>query len=192
MCGRFTIVVDIAEIFKQYGFDYYKTNQWQPQYNFSPSNSLPILKSGKIEEEKWGFSHKNNFVINIRSEGYFSKSRSFFNCLIPADGYYEWQNKVPYYFTKEDGAPMLFAGLYKTEGFAILTKEAQKDVAHIHHRMPLIVPDRESAIMYLKTRSFTEQTIGLTFKEVNPIVNNSRTNSPLSIQEVKQKQLKLF
>ncbi len=192
MCGRFTVVIDIAEIFKHYGFDYYKTNDWQPQYNISPSNKVAVVKNDKIEEVKWGFTHKDNFVINIRSEGYFSQSQTFFNCLIPSDGYFEWQNKVPYYFQREDKSPMLFAGLFRNEGFAILTKEAQNEVSHIHHRMPLIIPNREAALSFLETRVYPQQKIGLTFKEVNPIVNNSRTNSPLSIQEVDQKQLRLF
>ncbi len=192
MCGRFTVVIDIAEIFKQYGFNYHKTSEWQPQYNFSPSNKIAVAKGNEIEETKWGFEHKNNYVINIRSEGYFSQSQTFFNCLVPADGYFEWQNKIPYYFQREDKAPMLFAGLFRSDGFAILTKEAQKEVAHIHHRMPLIIPNREIALEFLKNRVYPKEKIGLTFKEVNPIVNNSRTNSPLSIKEPDQKQLRLF
>jgi putative SOS response-associated peptidase YedK len=192
MCGRFTVVIDIAEIFKHYGFDYYKRDQWEPQYNFSPSNRLPIVKNEIVEEEKWGFTYKENFVINIRSEGYFSQSQTFNTCLIPADGYFEWQNKVPYYFQREDGSPMLFAGLFRDEGFAILTKQAQDDVTHIHHRMPLIIPNRETALNFLKNRTYPNEKIELTYLEVNPIVNNSRTNSPLSIQEATQKQLRLF
>jgi putative SOS response-associated peptidase YedK len=42
----------------------------------------------------------------------FKRSR----CLIPASGYYEWKNEAgdeqPYYFTRTDGEPMAFAGLW--------------------------------------------------------------------------------
>jgi hypothetical protein len=37
-------------------------------------------------------------------------------CLIPASGYYEWQDtatgKQPWYFSRTDGEPMTFAGLW--------------------------------------------------------------------------------
>lgn len=192
MCGRFAIVTDIKDIFAHYGFNYSTKEKWSPQYNFSPSNSLPIVTGKEVQVTKWGFMHKNHFVINIRSEGYFSQSPMFSPCLIPADGYFEWQNKIPFYFQRIDKAPMLFAGFIKEGSFAIITKEADDDFAHIHHRMPAIIPDRDSGIQFLKTRDYPNRIIELTYKEVNPIVNSSKTNSPLSIQEVPQKQLRFF
>ncbi len=194
MCGRFTIVVDIAEIFAQYGFDYYQreSQQWKPNYNLAPSTELPIATKDTILEKAWGFTHKDNYVINIRSEGYFSQSEKFSPCLIPADGFFEWKNKDPYYFTLKDSKPFMFAGLYYDAGFAILTKEATPQIAKIHHRMPIILSSRQYAMEYLLNKTTPENKIELTYLEVNSIVNNSRNNSPLCISKATQKQMRLF
>ena len=73
--------------------------------------------------------------------------------MIPADGFYEWAarpdgTKQPWFVTRADGEPMVFAGVWerwgegaeKIDSFAILTSAAGPDVAHLHHRCPVIVP----------------------------------------------------
>lgn len=85
------------------------------------------------------------------------------HCLIPADGFYEWQHqgskKFPY-FIHFDGSPIFsFAGLWDRwiaadgsgyiDSFTLLTGPANPLMAEIHNtkkRMPLIVPQHlESA-----------------------------------------------
>jgi putative SOS response-associated peptidase YedK len=74
-------------------------------------------------------------------------------CLIPADGFYEWKDhggrKRPYVARPRGGGPIAFAGLWESwmgpngeemETAAIITTEANSDVSHIHHRMPVIIP----------------------------------------------------
>jgi putative SOS response-associated peptidase YedK len=74
-------------------------------------------------------------------------------CLIPADGFYEWSDhgsrKRPYVVRPRAGGPIAFAGLWESwmgpngeemETAAIITTEANSDVAHIHHRMPVVIP----------------------------------------------------
>lgn len=74
-------------------------------------------------------------------------------CLVPADGYYEWltdgKRKIPYFLHLPDDTPFAFAGLWDTwEGqgadpfssYAILTTSAAPNIAHIHHRMPVLLP----------------------------------------------------
>jgi hypothetical protein len=75
-------------------------------------------------------------------------------CLVPADGFYEWQKrdgntKQPYRIVMADGSPMAFAGLWKrwtdpasgeaVRSFTILTIGANALCAPIHNRMPAIV-----------------------------------------------------
>ena len=74
-------------------------------------------------------------------------------CLVPAAAFYEWQAvpgdpKQPYAIAKADGSPMAFAGLWEgwrgPEGqiertFAIITTNANEDVAALHDRMPVIL-----------------------------------------------------
>jgi putative SOS response-associated peptidase YedK len=74
-------------------------------------------------------------------------------CLIPADGFYEWQaageRKRPFYVRAKSGAPLAFAGLWETwtgpngeelETAAIVTTRANRTLLPIHERMPVIVP----------------------------------------------------
>jgi putative SOS response-associated peptidase YedK len=74
-------------------------------------------------------------------------------CLIPADGFYEWKalggRKQPYFIRAKSGEPFAFAGLWETwtgpngeelETAAIVTTTANRTLAAIHDRMPVIVP----------------------------------------------------
>jgi putative SOS response-associated peptidase YedK len=77
-------------------------------------------------------------------------------CLIPASGYYEWQNtpegKQPYYFTRRDGQVITIAGIWdewmdKESGKTIkscsmLITSSNKFVADVHDRMPVILESK--------------------------------------------------
>ena len=78
-------------------------------------------------------------------------------CLIPASGYYEWKDTPegtqPYYFTRRDGQPITFAGLWAlwrdkqagetVKSCAMIITDANDFVAAVHHRMPVILkPDQ--------------------------------------------------
>ncbi len=103
-------------------------------------------------------------MINARGESVLEKP-AFRNamrrrrCLIPADGFYEWQAaraggpKRPYFVRARrepgGGAPLAFAGLYETwtgpngeelDTAAIVTTAANRTLAAIHDRMPVFVP----------------------------------------------------
>jgi putative SOS response-associated peptidase YedK len=99
-------------------------------------------------------------LINARSETVLDKP-AFKNaikrrrCLIPADGYYEWQDaggrKRPFFIHRRDGQPVGFAALAETwmgpngeetDSVAIVTAPAGRDLAALHHRVPVtIAPD---------------------------------------------------
>ena len=113
-------------------------------------------------------------LINARAETVASKPafRHAFKrnrCLLPADGYYEWQRpdgssqdepggkggvKQPYFITRGDGGPLAFAGLYELWRDAalpddherawlwtatIITTSAPDDLGQIHDRMPMVI-----------------------------------------------------
>jgi putative SOS response-associated peptidase YedK len=106
-------------------------------------------------------------MINARAETVAEKPafrRAFAKrrCLLPADGYYEWQSqpgsaKQPVYISPKDGRPLAFAGLYelwRDPGMAgpdpdswlwtatIITTSARDEIGVIHDRMPMII-DRD-------------------------------------------------
>ena len=97
-------------------------------------------------------------LINARGETVSDKP-AFRNamkrrrCLIPADGFYEWQaaggRKQPYYMHAKSGEPLAFAGLWETwtgpngeelDTATIVTTDANRTLRDIHGRMPVIVP----------------------------------------------------
>ena len=79
-------------------------------------------------------------------------------CLIPADGFYEWQKtddgKQPFHIRMKDKEPFAFAGLWEwwrpeegepVESCAILTTDANELMAPIHNRMPVILEPKDYA-----------------------------------------------
>lgn len=97
-----------------------------------------------------------NKMINARSESaarnpVFRDAYARRRCLIPADGFYEWEKsgkaRVPYYYQLKEHALFAIAGLWDRwthpagviESFTILTTGANELVARVHDRMPVIV-----------------------------------------------------
>jgi putative SOS response-associated peptidase YedK len=106
-------------------------------------------------------------LINARAETVASKPafRHAFarhRCLLPADGFYEWEKsgdpkssrKQPYYIRREDGGVLAFAGLYELWRdkdrpdddpdswlwtATIITTRAEDEVGRIHDRMPMVI-----------------------------------------------------
>jgi putative SOS response-associated peptidase YedK len=97
--------------------------------------------------------------INARAETVATKPafREAFQrrrCLIVVDGWYEWETlpgrrKQPYAIRMPDGSPFAFAGLWErwrplegepVETCTIVTTAANAATAHLHHRMPVVLP----------------------------------------------------
>lgn len=110
-------------------------------------------------------------MINARSETLaerpsFRNLLSKYRCVIPIQGFYEWQvlagdakkpNKQAHYISRSDGQVMTVAGLWTTwkdsegtvlETCTIITVEATNKLAEIHHRMPAIL-ERENIETWL-------------------------------------------
>ena len=100
-------------------------------------------------------------AINARSESIHEKPtfRHAFRtsrCLIPATGYYEWATalgkyspKQPFYISARDDKQLPIAGIWSSwrapngeviETASIITQEAQGELATIHSRMPVFMP----------------------------------------------------
>jgi putative SOS response-associated peptidase YedK len=98
-------------------------------------------------------------LINARGETVADKPsfRSAFKrrrCLIPADGFYEWETlehgRTPHWVYRADGHPMAFAGIWASRldpgtdtwnrTCSIITTSAEGAVSSIHDRMPVSLP----------------------------------------------------
>ncbi len=155
-------------------------------------------------------------MINARAETVAEKPafrRAFAQrrCLLPADGYYEWQQedggrKQPIYITRADGRPLAFAGLYELWRDAsvppddadawlwtttVITTSAPDDLGHIHDRMPMVI-DPASWGDWLDPASRDVSDVrsllvpavvsGLTTYPVSTAVNSVRNNGPELIE----------
>jgi putative SOS response-associated peptidase YedK len=169
MCGRFVITSPPAALRQIFG--YLEQPNFPPRHNIAPTQPIPvvIVENGirHFRLMRWGLlpswvkdPKKFTLLINARSETVQEKP-AFKNairrrrCLIPADGYYEWQGlekpKRPHFIYRRDGAPMGLAGLAETwigpngeelDTVAIVTAPASPDLAVLHHRVPVtIAPD---------------------------------------------------
>lgn len=168
MCGAFSII--LTPLGWKEVFSVEPPRSFSPVYNARPGEWLPIITEehpDKITDALWNFlphwmkNPSGRGVINARAETvatkpYFRASFKSKRCIVPADGFYEWERKsklkIPYRFLQKKKQPFAFAGLYDelpdtsgNLGFAIITTDANELVAKIHERMPVLLdrPDQK-------------------------------------------------
>lgn len=183
MCGRMTSTTSPDEIAKHFDVERIdkRVDELPARYNVAPTQDIMVIaehKDGRrLEPMRWGlvpFFSKDMSgaarMINARAEAVADKPayRHAFakrRCLIPVDGFYEWQAppqsakakspKQPWYFEARDGRPFAFAGLWEIWrdpngpedqdplfSCTIITTEANEDVEKVHHRMPLVLTEK--------------------------------------------------
>lgn len=148
--------------------------------NAAPGQRLPVLlrQNGRVVLRlmRWGLIPRwakerpaNGGQINARSETIFEKPTFADNvrarrCLIPANGFFEWHEaggaKQPWHIGFDGGEHFAFAGVWDSwvepatgaeeDSFAIITTTATANIAHLHHRMPVML-QRDKAAAWLRT-----------------------------------------
>lgn len=167
MCGRFTLttrdVHDLARALRAQ-VDAEAARLHRPRWNVAPTDEhwIVVLEGGRrvLRRARFGVEGPDGrVVINARSETAPSLRafRAAFQdrrCLVPADGFYEWQGarseRRPCWLHPPGGGLLLLAGLAMEQagapGFVILTTAANRLVAPLHDRMPaLLAPDDATA-----------------------------------------------
>lgn len=149
MCGRYTLIGPgrIRSVFPQYRFEEFSEYRL-PRFNIAPTQFvLAVCNDGdaRVRALRWGIGN----IINVRSETVMVRRdrelverepRTIWRCAIFADGFYEWRERKPYYFTLTDQPLFTFAGIYEPSGAcAIVTVPANDLVATTHDRMPAIL-----------------------------------------------------
>jgi putative SOS response-associated peptidase YedK len=153
-----------------------------PSWNVAPTDPVPIVRASNgradrradervgrrsVAVARWGLrpvwaaasaKGRSFSMINARAEtvatapayrAAFARRR----CLVPADGWYEWQRrpdgpgKQPYFMCPAGaGGPVVFAGLWEPGGesgpatCAVVTLAAAGPLRAVHDRMPLLLP----------------------------------------------------
>jgi putative SOS response-associated peptidase YedK len=179
MCGRY-VIFSTPEAIRAL-FRYGEQPNFPPRYNIAPTQPIPIvrLRDGKpsLALMRWGLlpswvEEPKTFplLINARGESVLDKP-AFRNamrrrrCLIPTDGFYEWQageasgSKQAYFVRARHGEhdaapPLAFAGLWETwtgpngeelDTAAIVTTAANRTLSAIHPRMPAFLAPEDFA-----------------------------------------------
>ena len=171
MCGRFVQAQDLAEYAEYFGAAIVVSESVAPSWNVAPTSQIYAVaeheRQRRLGTFQWGlipwFAKDQKMGarhINARAESVHAKpsfKRSFVNrrCLIPVDGFYEWErledgDKLPHYMFHRDGSPLALAGLWGSWGdegdqritsCTVITTTANKLVAPIHDRMPVILTE---------------------------------------------------
>jgi len=172
MCGRF-VITSPPEGLRQI-FGYPEQPNFPSRYNVAPTQPVPVVMMDQGARHfhlmRWGLvpswvKDPQDFalLINARSETVLDKP-AFKNaikrrrCLIPADGYYEWQDapggKRPFFIHRSNGGVIGFAALAETwigpngeelDTVAIVTAPASDDLAVLHPRVPVVIPPQDFA-----------------------------------------------
>jgi len=167
MCGRYRLSRR-KQIIEEY-FDAPGDDDWAPRYNVAPTQPVPIIRQHPKEPKRvmslvrWGLiptwskdASAAAKLINARSETAhilpaFKDALKFRRCLIPADGFYEWQKggtRQPHCFEVRDGQLFAFAGLWERwkdpngnwiKSCSILTTTPNTLTSKVHDRMPVIL-----------------------------------------------------
>jgi putative SOS response-associated peptidase YedK len=171
MCGRFTHRYIWAEIQRLYRLTSPASNV-QPSYNVCPTDTVNVVTSiedtrvsaayalgltprwwSKPLKELMRLSTFNARVETVTTKPFFREAFKRTRCIIPASGYYEWQDtpggKQPHYFTRTDGQVISFAGLRDEwkdratgetmKSCTMIITEPNAMVAEVHDRMPVVL-----------------------------------------------------
>jgi putative SOS response-associated peptidase YedK len=194
MCGRFVSARKRLELLEEFGVQRdgvagSPEPEPGPDYNVAPTRRVFAVltrpprdgdpPARELRVVRWGLvppwardARGGGRLINARAETVavkpaFRRAFARQRCILPADGYYEWQTvreggkqlKQPYYIYRRDGGMLAFAGIYELWRdrslppgappagpgdawlwtAAIITTEATDDAGRIHDRMPMVI-----------------------------------------------------
>ena len=173
MCGRFVSATPLAELAERFLVEEVRAEALSPSYNVAPTDAVYAVAEYEhkrlLGTFRWGLvppgardPAQGPRPINARAETLLERPlfRDAFarrRCLLPADGFYEWQThagrKQPHFIYRRDGGVLALAGLWSTwrhdeevlRTCAIITTSANEVVGKLHDRMPVILPEHHWA-----------------------------------------------
>jgi putative SOS response-associated peptidase YedK len=170
MCGRYRLISRDKELAEHFGI--LDDVEWSPHYNIAPAQQVAVVRQerGGISTHRefsllrWGlipywardplgFKTINAMAETAAVKPAFRDAMKWRRCLIPADGFYEWQKigrkeRQPYSIGMADDSIFAMAGLWERwkdqdgkgiETCTILTTTSNSLLAEIHDRMPVII-----------------------------------------------------
>jgi putative SOS response-associated peptidase YedK len=176
VCGRFLSLSDPEQLAERFAVDEVRATSLGHRYNVAPTLEVYAVIEREARRRlgtlRWGFvpywvrelkgarQPINARIETVATSKMFADAFRRRRCLLPADGFYEWQDrgegraKQPYLIADPDGAPLAFAGIWTVWrdpavedpeplfSTAIVTTEARGAMADLHERMPVVLPER--------------------------------------------------
>jgi putative SOS response-associated peptidase YedK len=211
MCGRMAFTLPKEAMVQLFEATPSNNLPEAPNYNVCPTVQIPVVTSDgdarRLRPMRWGFVphwyEKPNggpLLINARAETIAEKSAfraacRARRCLIPVTGFYEWTRDgkttpLPWFVQRCDNAPLVMAGIWQDwergdealTTCAIVTTSANKAMARIHHRIPVILSQQDWSLWLgesgkgaaLLMKSAPEDA--LSFHRVGTEVNSNRVS----------------
>ena len=218
MAGRYALLASPDVLRAR--FAYRDEPEFPPRVNIAPTQPVPVVVLDRGERRfvlmRWGFlpgfvKDVRDFplILNIRAETAREKPsfRAAFlrrRCLMPSDGFYEWQAagaaKRPFLIRRPDRAPFAFAALFETyvggdgseiDTVAMMTTGANATLSAIGERCPVILPSQAAEAAWLDPDARVEEAQRLLVApaddalELVPIGTgiNKATNTDPDLQE---------
>ena len=220
MCGRYVLHGPHSRL-RDY-FDLRDCAAWEPRYNIAPQSDILVVRQrpevGRVGQlVRWGLIPRwarapgiglklnNARAETVAQKASFKTSFERHRCLIPANGFYEWQaveqggktRKQPWYVAPAaEGQFFAMAGLLAAwkspEGgdivtTCVITTAANELMAPIHERMPvLLAPAQFDAWLDPAWRDVAALSQwlqpapahGMTARPVSSRVSNARNDGP--------------
>lgn len=223
MCGRVVQARPLDELAEAYDAPPDETARaaLRPRYNVAPTDPLATIVQEpagerRLTAQRWGLlppsgraGRTKNPLINARAETIrvnplFRSALERRRCLVPVDGFYEWQRlpdrRQPYFIRPLHGGPLTLAGIWAPWGetpdgsvvgtCSIVTTTPLQEISWLHDRMPLILSpgqwavwlDAETPSSVIDDLLRSASTETLETREVALLVNNVRNDGPELIE----------
>lgn len=229
MCGRFTLTTSAQQVAEHFGLA--EVPELSPRYNIAPAQPVAVVRSAIageapiLELRRWGLIPSwakdpgiGSRMINARIETAAEKPafRAAFRrrrCLVPADGFYEWQphpkRRRPHHVRLTEGGLFGLAGLFEAwkspegetiESCTLLTTAAIAALRTLHDRMPILVdpehyggwldPDLQDPEA-IRSLTHSDLSDRLHFHPVGFHVNNPRNDDRVCIEPTEPAELRV-
>ena len=172
MCGRYDNLIPRDAYASLFRAARLPLSNFPPRYNVAPTDQIPIVRidprdgTRELVMARWGLipfwmkekprvPHINARAETVHKQPLFREAFAKRRCLIPATGFYEWQQredgKQPFRFRRKDLEPFAFAGIWEFNRLggeevlsaAIIVGEPNAVVRDVHDRMPVMLMPKD-------------------------------------------------